>query len=174
MLIGQKNMATITDIVDAVSDLMSRSKLPRCITDATGMARWPMFNMAIVSAVNYYKKFWQLEEFSKLEASVYKLYTNLQRINTMKQAVPAQDHVIDPKVESQSTDKTPTAEDIGSTTGTANLSKVTRMRRNLARLDTVLNISGDGAITYPVPNLYVDVNKDSGACFQMADSYFER
>ena len=85
--------------------------------------------------------------------------------------MPAQDHVTDPEVESQSTDNTPTAEDVGSTTGTANPSKVNMDEKEPGKTGydaALLNYSGAGAVTYPVPNLHVDVNKDSGAGFQMA------
>ena len=78
----------------------------------------------------------------------------------MKPTTPAQDpEVSDPEVESQSTDYNPTAKDVGSTTGT--LQRTKWMRRNLTRYAAaVLNISGAGAVTHPVPNLHVDVNKD--------------
>ena len=36
--------------------------MPRCVCDAVGMARWPIFNNTIVSAVNYNEQFKELRE----------------------------------------------------------------------------------------------------------------
>ena len=64
-------MAHVQDIYDAVMDLSNKSKMPRCVCDAVGMARWPIFNNTIVSAVNYNEQFKQLRErCSQLEKSV--------------------------------------------------------------------------------------------------------
>lgn len=66
-----EKMAHLQDIVDTVHDLSSRNKMPRCVTDANGMCRWPTFNMAIVSASDLSEKFRNLEEkFSQLESTV--------------------------------------------------------------------------------------------------------
>ena len=64
-------MAHVQDIYDAVLDLSNKPKMPRCVCDAVGMARWPIFNNTIVSAVNYNEQFKQLRECcNQLEKSV--------------------------------------------------------------------------------------------------------
>ena len=40
-------MAHVQDIYDAVLDLSNKSKMPRCVCDAVGMARWSIFNNTI-------------------------------------------------------------------------------------------------------------------------------
>ena len=64
-------MAHVQDIYDAVIDLSNKSKMPRFVCDAVGMARWPIFNNTIVSAVNYNEQFKELRErCNQLEKSV--------------------------------------------------------------------------------------------------------
>ena len=75
-------MAHVQDIYDAVLDLSNKSKMPRCVCDAVGMARWPIFNNTIVSAVNYNEQFKQLRErCNHLEKSVT---SNTKAIDGMK------------------------------------------------------------------------------------------
>ena len=69
------------DIYDAVLDLSNKSKIPRCVCDAVGMARWPIFKNTIVSAVNY-EQFKQLRErCNQLEKHVT---SNTKAIDGMK------------------------------------------------------------------------------------------
>ena len=79
-----EKMAHLTDIVEASSELMSKNKMPRCITDAIGMARWPTFNNAVVSATNYAEMYKKLDEkFACLEKTVA---SNTDRITKMTSA----------------------------------------------------------------------------------------
>ena len=51
----------------------------RCIVDTIGMARWPMFNNTIVSALNYSDQLKQLEEkFTVLESTIDKMFDNIK------------------------------------------------------------------------------------------------
>ena len=43
----------VLDILDAVDELRNKCKMPRCVTDAIGMARWMTFTLSVVSALNY-------------------------------------------------------------------------------------------------------------------------
>ena len=60
------------------------NKMPRCITDAIGMATWPTFNNAVVSATNYAEMYKKLDEkFACLEKTVA---SNTDRITKMTSA----------------------------------------------------------------------------------------
>ena len=75
-------MTHVQDIYNTVLDLPNKSKMPRCVCDALGMARWPIFNNTIVSAVNYNEQFKQLRErCNQLDKSVT---SNTKAIDRMK------------------------------------------------------------------------------------------
>ena len=80
-------MANILDILDAVDELRNKCKMPRCVTDAIGMARWPTFTVSVVSALDYKEQIQKLQDrCSALESSVNK---NVQNISTaQKRSVP--------------------------------------------------------------------------------------
>ena len=80
-------MANILDMLDAVDELRNKCKMPRCVTDAIGMAQWPMFTVSVVSALDYKEQIQKLQDrCSALEASVNK---NVQNISTaQKRSVP--------------------------------------------------------------------------------------
>ena len=66
-------MANVLDILDAVDELRNKCKMPRCVTDAIGMARWPTFTVSVVSALDYKEQIQKLQDrCSALEASVNK------------------------------------------------------------------------------------------------------
>ena len=82
-----KKMENILDILDAVDELRNKCKMPRCVTDAIGMARWPTFTVSVVSGLDYKEQIQKLQDrCSALEASVNK---NIQNISTtQKRSVP--------------------------------------------------------------------------------------
>ena len=53
-------MAYVQDIYDAILDLSHKSKIPRCVCDAVGMASWPIFNNTFILWASK-KKFCHLE-----------------------------------------------------------------------------------------------------------------
>ena len=68
-----EKMAHLQDIVDAIGNLRGKNRMPRCMTDALGMSRWPTYNMAIVSAINQDQKYIHLEErFTQFQSEVNK------------------------------------------------------------------------------------------------------
>ena len=72
-----RKMANVLDILDAVDELRNKCKMPRCVTDAIGMARWPTFTVSVVSALDYKEQIQKLQDrCSALEASVNKKVRN--------------------------------------------------------------------------------------------------
>ena len=68
-----EKMAHLQDIVDAIGNLRGKNRMPRCMTDALGMSRWPTYNMAIVSAINQDQTYIHLEErFTQFQSEVNK------------------------------------------------------------------------------------------------------
>ena len=52
--------------------------MPRCVTDAIGMARWPTFTVSVVSALDYKEQIQNLQDrCSAIEASVNKKVQNV-------------------------------------------------------------------------------------------------
>ena len=81
-------LAHLNDIIDVVPDLRSKNRMPRCIIDGIGMARWP-HNTAIVNSLNYSEKFKQLEEkFSLLESTVNIRFEEI-KIKTTEMKLPS-------------------------------------------------------------------------------------
>ena len=80
-------MSNILDILDVVDELHTRCKMSCCITDVTGMDRWPTFTVPVVSALDYKEQIQKLQDrCSALDASVNK---NVQNISTaQKRSVP--------------------------------------------------------------------------------------
>ena len=75
-----EKMAHLQDIVDAIGTLRGKNHIPRCMTDALGMSRWPTYNMAIVSAINQDQKYIHLEErFTELQSEVNKKFEIISR-----------------------------------------------------------------------------------------------
>ena len=73
-------LANVLDILDAVDELRNKCKMPRCVTDAIGMARWPTFTVSVVSALDYKEQIQKLQKLqdrcSALEAFVNKKVRN--------------------------------------------------------------------------------------------------
>ena len=71
-------MENVLHILDAVDELRNKCKMPRCVTDAIGMARWPTFTVSVVSALDYKEQIQKIQDrCSALEASVNKKVQNV-------------------------------------------------------------------------------------------------
>ena len=75
-----EKMAHLQDIVDDIGNLRGKNHMPRCMTDALGMSRWPTYKMTIVSAINQDQKYIHLEErFTEFQSEVNKKYEIISR-----------------------------------------------------------------------------------------------